>query len=445
MTERPSKPPIITSLADSIDRLNFDSELNFLIISSLCPEACIASAILCRGLIRAGHKFHLTFLEPIIRKETLSSLISSYSHLIPIVIGISILNNASLSIGDKELVSLGHIFDTENGPLPGIELLPIELGAAAYMLVRKYYPSNEDDLALASICSLLQSRKKPRHSESALEVVDIALDLSLIKETRGILLFGANFMNINEIFMRSIHPYISGITGNETASEKLLDSADISFSHRTKPLTSLNSDQIKDLSGVILRQVPVEFVPHWSGLDYLILGEKEKSYVYHISGIQALSSIAWANTQPGLLTGVLIGDRATLLRELFDLYTHTSLKVIKTMNELAIISPDSSSLKEDKNASLVTLDESPSVLSLAGQIAIQNSFIVSENVLVFESESELIIVWPKNLLSFFTLFSEMLKSGLECKSLSYQSISVRKTSSKTKERVLSTLSSFSGD
>ncbi|MBD3405556.1 MAG: hypothetical protein GF411_05405 [Candidatus Lokiarchaeota archaeon] len=442
MSERPDKPPIIVSIDETLDGIDIKEDSSFLIVSSSSSESCLASGILCKGLIRSNCRFHLTFVEPIVSSNTLSKLILSYPHLYPIVIGVSTVDDTPLALSDRSLISVGGTPNNSSDLINCINLADSDLGCASYMIIRNHFIAKEEDLALAAISSLLRTGNPSESSICAGEAVDIALELGLVSKNKELRVYGVNFLPLKEIFLKSIHPYIQGISGNQIAVEKLFDGADISFSHRTEPLMRLNNDQIRNLSSELLPHVNLDIIPLVSGTDYKILSEKEESPMYRLSAIQALSIISWANSHPGLLTGVWIGDRARLLRELLDLYSDQAIKVIDTVRDLALKSKDFDA-NEIGSISIIELNETSSVLSLVGTIALQNSFIDSDRILVFDSSIELVVIWPPSLLEFRHIVSEVAKAGLEYKTLSYRSIAISKKTPESKTQVLSILTELS--
>ncbi len=367
--------------------IEIDTERPFLIISAPQLDAISATAVLCRVLYENTGEFHVTFLDAISTAEKVANAIDQHAEYQPIVMGIEIIDDGQFQslAGQHKVVFIGgSAGDDTNAIRIGEDQ---SIAAAAYVFAHEKFGTNTEELLPITLIGCLGANHSKEDSRITNELVTIGTEKSVIRETRGLRLFGLNFLPLVDAFLYSIRPFMRGLSGNREGIEKLIESAEIPFAMRGRTISALNTEQKRHLIANLIPHLDEWSLTQILGPDYEILSEREDSPLRYMSYVRALVETFWMRQQQGLALGILIGDRAQILRRGIDTYLSHVKEITDSIQNLLDSDLIGHNEKDDPVAvvNLSTLNKE--LIPDIGRILLENSFVQQRYVIVEGSNS----------------------------------------------------------
>jgi hypothetical protein len=407
-----------------------------LIICSPFPHAIASAALLCRTYLSAGKLFHVKYIDPIVEVSALSRLIGNNPKVLPVIVGIKLLGAKTKK--QEHWVSVGSQFLGKASPaaFPGSS----SVAEAAYALASETVRPGIAELQLAAIGTLLQDFSPRRTSP----LVEVAKECGILSPRTGFKLPGTNYLSITQVLLQSIYPYISGLSGDSKQVLKVLEDADIPYSKRTDPLSKLANNEAQRLNTVLIPRLHPRTISYALGSDLEVPREGKESPLRLVSGIAPLARAVWSRGELGKLLGVLIGDRARLLRSLIDTYldyAKTTISGVGTAT-MQLNDTDTKIVTTDSWISAPVTDVPGEVLAEVGRILLETVFDDDDRLLLLRGSDCHAITWSTDATTLDRVLIGLHEAGILGVPTSPQAVRVNDPSSATTVKLEKMLASI---
>ncbi len=420
MSKEVNLPTTIKSLSKSYSSMRISKGSRIVVLAAPEP-ACIASAaVIARTAIENNRVFHVRFIDP-------SDSINA-----------KVLDVGKNSVGVLVGINAPEDFSSESPLIPlNLHESDRTLAINTLAFLDSQLDINQESVTLAAVIALLESKQ----SNSSQSIIKMATDYNRLREQRGFKLPGRTHISTIDTLQFSIYPYLDGITGVNGRCEKILLEANIPNTKWQTPLTQLNSEEAQNLTANLLPLVSSKYIPTILGTDYELTEEKPNTPVRSLATIKAFAKTVWARREMGLLLGVLIGDRARILRRLIDSYDTHTRNTVMAIKTLMVSLNDAESKVRFRLRSIITPTEgtAPEVLPDVGRILFETIITDHEKFLVMNSGGTVEIVWSSGKYTTNQILSCLTSSGISAVSTSYCSARVSAVSSKKMNTLLETL------
>jgi single-stranded-DNA-specific exonuclease len=393
MSAKTRGSPSLKSLKKQCSEIKFTNHEQVLLVSSPDTSSTLATAILCRAILKSGGMFHVTFESPIISIERVNELRAKYESASVIFIGVDTTGKKKLRKGKSYPLFIGGISESpqiQSQTLGTYDTVP----ATAFAFVEEHLTSNDYELQIAAAATLLHTGLEKSSPKVNKEIVQRAKEDKLIEERKGIKLFGFGFLPLDELFIYSTRPFIRGMSGNQQACDALLNEADIPLPKLRSPMSSLNNKEAQHftqhLTSRLLEKIGPNIIPHILGTDYILTLESETNPLRYLSGLEAIAETTWARQEQGAAMSVWIGDRGRSLRNIIDTYLSHHKDVISTIlrleTKLKGLSTETSTIIEIAGVQ-------GEILTDVGRVALQSGLANQERPLLVVGDKSTIATW----------------------------------------------------
>jgi len=222
MSKKTVKQPTLKSLEKDCSSIDLNKQNQTLLVTSPCPSAMLASAILSRAILKLGKRFHISFSEPVLKVDKVNSIRQKYDSSTVIFVGIDILGTSRIKKGSSYPIIIGGMSESEQAESLKIGT-DLTLTAVAYTLVKSSVEPADYDLQLAAGGALIDNEPEKSAKSATRELVDLAKSANLLEERKGFRLLGVSLFPLDEVFLYSTHPYLKDISGNQKACDSLLN------------------------------------------------------------------------------------------------------------------------------------------------------------------------------------------------------------------------------
>lgn len=446
MSKKTSRAQSLRTLKTQCEKISLKSDEQFLLLSAPDPESTLASAVLCRAIMRSGGTFHVSFEQPIMNIESINNIRTQHESSIIVLVGIETVGKKKLRKGKGYPIIVGGTSESE-------QITSFTVGnahtvsAAAYIIAREHLITGDYELQMAAAAALIydkshKSPKKPSTANKAL--VKQALDNDLLEERAGIRLFGFNFLPLDEVLLFSTRPYIQGISGNQKASDAFLSEADVPIMKLRTPLSSLTNPEIKHftqhLTSRLLENVGPSIIPYTFGSDYVLTRENDNSPIRYLSGLEAIADTVWARQELGAAMSIWIGDRGRALRTVIDTQISHSKDVISTVHRLEAKMKGASS---EASTSIELAGVRDELLTDVGRVILQSKIVNPERPLVISNEESSIVNWTFKNVNVKQILHVIEKQSMSPITTSDQSIKLEGVTSESIAEVLKLIKDLS--
>ncbi|MFW9868076.1 MAG: hypothetical protein ACFFFO_00215 [Candidatus Thorarchaeota archaeon] len=446
MSKKTSSSPSLRTLKGQCDNISLQSGEHVLLASAPNPQSTLATALLCRAIMKSSGTFHVSFEQPIMSIDSINAIRNEHATSSIIFVGIETVGTKKLRKGKGYPVFVG-------GPSESEQVNSITLGdehtvpISAYILAQEHLTVSDYDLQIAASATLIYNKshaspKKPSTAHKA--IVKQAIDKNLLEKRGGIRLFGFSFLPIDEVLLFSIRPYIQGIGGNQKACDAFLNEADIPITKLRSPMSSLSNSEIQHftqhLTSHLLEKVGPGIIPYTFGTDYILTRENENRPLRHLSGLEAIADTAWARQELGAAMSIWIGDRGRALRTAIDTYLSHSKDVISVIQRLETKMKATSS----EDSTIVDLSGTQDMLLTdVGRIILQNEIVNPERPLAISNEKSSVIIWTYRNVNANHILQSVENLKLTSTATSTQSVKFEGMSSEERMKVLKLIKDLS--
>jgi RecJ-like exonuclease len=446
MSKKASRSPSLRTLKTRCSEIKLKSDDQFLLVSAPDPESTMASALLCRAIMKSGGTFHVSFEQPIMNIESIHNIRNQYESSIIVLVGIETVGKKKLRKGKGYPVFVGG--SSESAQVSSFTVgNPHTVSAAAYVLAREHFATGDYELQMAAAAALVydKSHKSPKKSSTANKaLVKQALDKNLLEKQAGIRLFGFNFLPIDEVLLFSTRPYIQGISGDQKACDAFLSEADVPITKIRNPLTTLSNSEIQKfsqhLTSILLEKMGPDKLSFAFGPDYILTRENESSPLRYLSGLESIANTAWARQELGATMGIWIGDRGRALRNVIDTQMSQSKDVISAVHRLETKMKGTSS---EASTSIELAGIRNELLTDIGRVTLQSEIVSPERPLVISNEECNIIIWTYENVDVNRVLLSIDRENLSPVTTSSQSIMLKTLTSESITEILKLVKNLS--
>jgi len=328
-----------------------------LIVTSFEPHSIVSASILCRAAFHAKHLFHVKFVNPIVQSSQLLKIMEKNKNYANVLIGLDV-------ISDKDFENTLTFFSD------GKETVPISLQIYGFAL--EQLGVTEADLGL----SILGVHIENESSKFADSLLAYGKELGVIQKRKGFKIPGTNHFTIVDALSRCIHPYLDGLSGMESACERLLEKSNIPLTKRSGTIDGLTVEEKKQLSASLVTRLTPNIISQILGTELELLLEAPESPLRYLSGTKSILKTVWSRKLFGLAMGVLLGDRGRILKKLQDVYKAHTTEVLDAHQETIVYLNSSDTTVDRIEDTLVapTRIRSPLVLPDVSRILLETSF-----------------------------------------------------------------------
>lgn len=382
----------LKSLKKQCSEISLKDYEQVFLVSSPDTSSTLATAILCRAIMKSGGTFHVSFEAPIINLDRVNELCTSHVSASTIFVGIHTIGTKKIRKGKNYPLFIGGTSESDQ-----VESLTLgnkyTTPAAAYVFTEEHLTSRDYELQIAAGATLLHSGSTQLSPKANKELVEQAKEKKLVEERKGIRLFGFGFLPLDELLLYSTRPFIKGISGNQSACDALLNEAEIPIAKLRAPMSSLSSAEAQHLTqhltSKLLEKIGPSIIPHILGTDFILTRETETSPIRYLSGLEAIAETAWARQEQGAAMSVWIGDRGRSLRSVLDTYLSHHKDVISTILRLE------TKLKGTSNESSTSIEIAGvqgELLTDVGRIILQSGLANRERPLLISSDESTVVI-----------------------------------------------------
>lgn len=439
MRKKTSSSPSLRTLKRQCDEISFKSGEQVLLATAPDPESTLATALLCRAIMKSGGTFHVSFEQPIMNLDSINAIRTEHESPIIVLVGIETVGRKKLRKGKSYPIFVGGTSESE-------QVASLTLGnthtvsATAYILAREHLTVSDYELQMAAVAALIydKSHKSPKKPSTAnMALVKRAIDENLLEERGGIRLFGFSFLPLDEVLLFSTRPYIQGISGNQKMSDAFLSEADVPITKLRTPMSSLSSSEIQHfiqhLTSRLLETVGPGIIPHTFGTDYILTQENESSPLRYLSGIEAIAETVWARQELGAAMSIWIGDRGRALRTAIDTYLSHCKDVISTVQRIETKMKGTSS---EASTSIELTGVRDELLTDVGRVVLQSEIVNSERPLAISNEESSVIIWSYKNVNVNQIIHVLEKQKLSLMTTSTQSFKFGEMTPELKMEIL---------
>ncbi len=420
MSMTAKKIPSLKTLEKVCNSINFQISDQNVLLTSLYPDAIIASTIISQAISRTKSLFHISFSQPVVTVETINELRERFESSSIIIVGIDIIGKKRIKKGKDYPLIIGG-----NSELEQVDSLTLgtdsTISAAGYAFAKSLIDLNDYDIQFAAAGALLNSDMNEPKKGANKDIIDLSQNNGLIEERKGFKLFGVNMLPLDQALLYSTHPYLATISGNQKVCDEILNEAEIPIPKLRTPLSNLSTTEAQRLTSVLITRLNPSVIPKLLGTDYILTLERETSPIKFVSGIEIVCKTAWTQNQPGAITSVLLGDRSRALRLLIDSHMEHHKDVITTVHRLE------SNLQGDSTttSTTVTLTGSKTeILPDVGRIALESGIVDMVRPVALDNGETFTIVWPSPKLNLKLVYHKFLSTNTTIIASSPQSITI---------------------
>ncbi|TET09494.1 MAG: hypothetical protein E3J86_08245 [Candidatus Thorarchaeota archaeon] len=441
-----SSSPSLRTLRNQCDEIPLKSGEQVLVATAPDPESTIATALLCRAIMKSGGTFHVSFEQPIMNLDSVNEIRTEHESSVIILVGIETVGKKKLRKGKSYPIFVGGSSKSEQ-----VALLTLgdtnTISAAAYILAQERLIVSDYELQMAAAAALIydkshKSPKKPSTANKAL--VKQAINENLLVERGSIRLFGFSFLPLDEVLLFSTRPYIQGISGDQKMCDAFLSEADVPITKLRTPMSSLSNSEIQHfiqhLTSRLLENVGPSIIPYTFGTDYILTQENESSPIRYLSGLEAIADTFWARQELGAAMSIWIGDRGRALRTAIDTYLSHSKDVISAVQRLETQMRGTSSQASTSIELAGVRDE---LLTDVGRVILQSEIITSERPLAINNEKSSIIIWTYKNVNVNQIIHVLEKRNLSPVTTSSQSLKFEGMTPEVKMEILKMVKNLS--
>lgn len=242
------------------------------VLSHYDADGIASAAIMCRALLRANMKFHMTLVKQL-TDEVLSSLSEEKpGFLVVLDMGAGNLDVLKGTLPNTDIVIIDH---HQQEGTPGeriVHVNPMDFGikedisgsGVAYLVARAMSPENRDLAGLAVVGAIGDSQAGAIGEDWGVfgvnrEILKDAVETRKIRVGRGLRLWGRYTRPLYKALAYSVDPMIPGVSGSESRAVQFLNELRIEqkkASGEWRTLSDLSGDEQKRLaSGMIAERV----------------------------------------------------------------------------------------------------------------------------------------------------------------------------------------------
>jgi hypothetical protein len=429
----------LKSLKKQCAEIGFKNDKQTILVSSPDTKSALATALLCRGIMKSGGKFHISFEHPIVSIDRIIELRSLHESANLIFVGIDTLGKKRIRKGTGYPLFLGGTSESEQ-----IESLTCgttdTVAAAGYVFSEHLLATGDYDLQIAAGAILLGTGPKKLMQKVNTEIVEKARDKKILEERKGVRLFGFGFLPLDELFLYSTRPFIPGLSGNQKACDSLLNEAEIPVTKLRTPMSELNNKEAQNLTQHLTSRLLDEFGPrimvHIMGTDYILLLEAENSPLRYLSGLEAIAETSWARQEQGAAMSIWIGDRGRALRSVIDTYLSHHKDVISTIERLQTKLKGTST---ETGTSIEVAGVQSELLTDVGRLTLQTGIANQERPLLINNDESTVVIWADENMDTKALLQTMQNRGLNPTMTSTKSFLFKGLSKELRGAVLESL------
>ncbi|MBY8998590.1 MAG: hypothetical protein KGD60_12750 [Candidatus Thorarchaeota archaeon] len=439
MSTKTRGSPSLRSLKKQCAEFSFKDHEQVFLVSSPDTSSTLATAILCRAIMKSGGTFHVSFETPIISLDRVNELRTKHESASVIFVGIDTMGKKKIRKGKSYPLFVGGISESdqvESLTLGNNNVVP----TAAYVFVEEHLKSHDYELQIAAGAILLHTGSTQLSTKANEEIVEQAKEKKLIEERKGIRLFGFGFLPLDELLLYSTRPFIQGISGIQKACDALLSEADIPITKLRAPMSSLSSAEAQHLTqhltSKLLEKIGPSIIPHILGTDYILTRETETSPLRYLSGLEAIADTAWARQEQGAAMSVWIGDRGRSLRGVIDIYLSHHKDVISAILRLET---NLKGVSTETSTSIEIPGVQGELLTDVGRIALQSGIANQERPLLISSDESTVVIWTTDSIDINQVLNVLQKKNLNPVLTSAKSLRFLGLSIESREDVLNSI------
>ncbi|TFF87072.1 hypothetical protein EU519_00500 [Candidatus Thorarchaeota archaeon] len=404
--------PGLKAIRETCDRVNLDAGSRLIVLTAPLPECVMASVLLSTAMQRTRGTFHIMYGEPICPAKRIEQILEEHAKSRLALVGV---------IPDEELEVTDQVFALGSGNSYSNSVGVGEEGEeplAAYVLASEKLSVGRKELKLALAGSIAANPEVG----PVREILEYCKERQIVNTRKGFLLFGSNFLSLIETLEYSTFPYLSRLSGNRSACERLLEESDIPLTKRGAPVLNLTKTEQQNLNSNLIPMLDSETISKVLGQDFEFVDEKSNSPMRFLSNMMVLAQIAWIKSKHGLAAATYFGDRAQQLRTLIDDSLELSKqsldavpKMMAAINELPDI--------DEKQMLEFQVNVGTDVLPILGKIGLQSGLFDSD-FLILGNQRETQLAWDKGKHNLRTVMRELCNAGLQSISTSYASLRI---------------------
>ena len=393
MSKKSRGSPSLRTLKKQCAEMTLKNVEQVLLVSSPYTSSTIATAILCRAILKSGGSFHVSFEPPIISIDRVNEIRTKYESASIIFVDIDTIGKKKIRKGKSYPIFIAGVSESEqvkSQTLGTNKTIP----ATAYAFAEEHLVSHDYELQMAAGATLLLTGPDRISPKPNKEIVEKAKENDLIEERKGIRLFGFGFLPLDELLLYSTRPFIRGISGDQKACDALLNEAEVPITKLRAPMSALSNTEAQHLTqhltSKLLEKVGPNIIPHILGTDFILTLETATSPLRYLSGLQAIAETTWARQEQGAAMSVWIGDRGRALRSVIDTYLSHHKDVISAILRLE------TKLKGVSTETSTTIEIAGiqgEILTDVGRIALQSDIVNQERPLLISSDASTVAIW----------------------------------------------------
>ena len=428
-------------LKNQCTEIGFNNSNQTVLVSSPDTKSALATALLCRGIMKSGGKFHVSFEHPIVDLDRVNELRSLHESANLILVGIDTLGKKRIRKGKSYPIFLGGTSESEQ-----VESLTCgttdTVSAAGYVFSEQLLSVNDYDLQIAAGAILLSTKPAKPTQKVGDEIVEKAREKKLVEERKGVRLFGFGFLPLDELFLYNTRPFIPGLSGNQKACDSLLNEAEIPVTKLHSPMSELSNKEAQSLTQHLTSRLLDEFGPsiiaQIMGTDYILLLEAENSPLRYLSGLEAIAETSWARQEQGAAMSIWIGDRGRALRSVIDIYLSHHKDVISTIERLQTKLKGTST---ETSTSIEVAGVQSEILTDVGRVTLQSGIANRERPLLINSDESTVAIWTDENIDTKDVLQTLQNKGLSSTLTSTKSLLFRKLPKELRADILESLGS----
>lgn len=430
----------LRSLKKQCAEVTFKDTEQVFLVSSPDTSSILATAILCRAVLKSGRAFHVSFEPPVIGLERVNELRTKHELASIIFVGIDTMGKRKIRKGKRYPIFVGGVSESE-------QVKSLTLGtdktipATAYVFAEEHLISQDYELQIAAGATLLLTGPTKVSPKPNKEIVEKAKEKKLIEERKGIRLFGFGFLPLDEFLLYSTRPFIQGISGDQKACDALLNEADIPITKLRTPMSTLSNAEAQHLTqhltSKLLDKIGPSIIPHILGTDFVLTREIETSPLRYLSGLEAIAETACARQEQGAAMSVWIGDRGRALRSVIDAYLSHQKDVISTILRLE------TKLKGVSTETSTTIEIAGvqgELLTDVGRIALQSGIANQDRPLLISNDDSTVAIWTAESIDMNHVFYTLQRKKLNPILTSAKSLMFKGLLPESREDVLKSIS-----
>ncbi|KXH76507.1 MAG: hypothetical protein AM326_02690 [Candidatus Thorarchaeota archaeon SMTZ-45] len=429
----------LASLKKQCAEMTLKNDAQVLLVSSPYTSSALATAIMCRAIMKSGGTFHLSFEPPVIDLNRVDDFQVKHESESIFFIGIDTIGKKKIRKGKGYPIFLGGTSESMQ-----IESLTIgtthTVPAVTYTFADEHLTTYDYDLEIAAAATLLLTGYNQQSPKANKEIVEQAKERKLIEERKGIRLFGFGFLPLDELFLYSTKPFIQGISGNQKACDELLNEAEIPIPKLRSPMSTLSREEAQHLTqhltSKLLDKIEPSIISHILGTDFILTRETETSPLRYLSGLEAIAETAWARQELGASMSVWIGDRGRSLRDLIDTYLSHHKDVISVILRLET---KLKGISTQTSTSIEITGVQRELLTDVGRIALQSGIVNQERPLLVSNENSTVSIWTTEKIDMNQVLHLIRKKSLNAVLTSPKSLMFKYLPIESREDVLNSI------